>query len=52
VTYIIRKDAHGFQKDGKYSVEVENGKVIDVEEAKVNEFKIQMSNKGIYETLK
>ncbi|KAF3392051.1 hypothetical protein DPV78_010274 [Talaromyces pinophilus] len=41
----------GFE-DGKYRVEVEDGKIIEIEEAKVNEFKIQMTNRGIFETLK
>jgi hypothetical protein len=37
--------AHNSSKNGKYRVEVEGGKIIEVEEETVKEFKIQMSNK-------
>ncbi|KAK9427413.1 hypothetical protein V1505DRAFT_358803 [Lipomyces doorenjongii] len=35
----------GFE-NGKYRVEIEGGKIIEVEEEKVKEFKIQMRNKS------
>lgn len=40
------------EKNGKYQVETEGGKIIEAEEEKVKEFVIQMQNRGIYETLK
>lgn len=51
-TYLVKNVADAPEKNGKYRVEVEDGKIIEVEEAKVKEFEIQMSNRGIYETLK
>ncbi|KAJ0416591.1 hypothetical protein BJY00DRAFT_316707 [Aspergillus carlsbadensis] len=41
----------GFE-NGKYKVEVDGGEVVEVEEADIAEFKIEMMNRGIYETLK
>jgi hypothetical protein len=44
---VVKNGALSPKKKGKYSVEVGDGKIIEVEVAKVNEFKIQMLNKGI-----
>jgi hypothetical protein len=41
-------EADNSEKNGKYRVEAEDGNVIEVEEAKVKEFKIQMSNKALF----
>lgn len=38
-----KNEAHDRRKNGKYHVKVEDGKIIQVEESKVNEFRILMS---------
>ena len=43
--YKIKDEAHNSEKNGKYRVEVEDGKIIELEEAKVKEFKVEMSSK-------
>lgn len=43
----MKDEAHNSEKNGKYLVEVEDGKLVEVEEAKASEFKIEMSNKSL-----
>jgi hypothetical protein len=38
--------AYTLHKNAKYSIETEGGKVVEVEESKVNEFKIRMTNRA------
>ncbi|CEJ61696.1 hypothetical protein PMG11_10219 [Penicillium brasilianum] len=39
-------------KDGKYQVEVEGAKILEVEEADVKEFSIPIQRRDIFDTLK
>ncbi|KUL87447.1 hypothetical protein ZTR_04747 [Talaromyces verruculosus] len=39
-------------KDGKYQIEIEGGKLVEVEEADVKEFVIEMNRRDIFDYLK
>ncbi|KAL4876112.1 hypothetical protein BJY04DRAFT_223336 [Aspergillus karnatakaensis] len=39
-------------ENGKYEVEVEDGKIVNVEEGDAKEFKIQMQNRGMFDIFK